>query len=445
MTSSRFALGLVGLTVAGLWYFAGGQPQTAEAAAPRIAAPLAHENLTVYFIHGHDTVADARVLSLQEALERKVAVVLETSNVNMLEVENRSDEYELFIQSGDIVKGGKQDRMVAADLLLPPKSGVVQLPAHCVEQGRWTGRGTEDSRRFTSSTRCAVGKDLKYANAIGLQSAVWQNVAANQTKLKDNLNANVTAAASPTSLQLTLEAPAVEAKVAEYVAALKARGEDFTDIVGVVFVVNGQVTGAEVYGSGALFRKAWPKLLDAAAAEAVAEMGVKTIATPPSPRELERYLARGADPEAATAGSGATAAGLDNAPVNYYGLVRPAVINGRSSTSRTQIQSGGAGNAAAAGDLTNEDPGFDSALENMPQGRPRPLANRVNAAQPVLPSPEPITNRGGRAQQSVSSEQPQNPGNRLNSSRSENQSTLMVESRDPSRKNAIIHRSYIKK
>ena len=131
MKPSRFAVGLVGLALAGLWYFAGGAnplPATrADDASPRVAAPLAHENLSVYFVYGPDTVTNAKVMSLGEALERELAVVHETSEVNTLAIENRSPDYELFVQSGDIVKGGKQDRMAQVDMLIPPMSGVVAM------------------------------------------------------------------------------------------------------------------------------------------------------------------------------------------------------------------------------------------------------------------------------------------------------------------------------
>ena len=209
MNASRFAVGLVCLALAGLWYFAGGTqplPLSQAAETPRVTPPLTHENLTVYFVYGADSVPDAKVMTLNEALERELAIVHETSDVNTLAVENKSPDYELFVQSGDIVKGGKQDRMAATDMLLPPQSGVVAMRAHCVEQGRWTGRGSEDSQRFKSSMKCAVGNEMKFANYGGQQKAVWQSVATNQGKLNDNLKSSVNAAASPTSFQLSLEA-----------------------------------------------------------------------------------------------------------------------------------------------------------------------------------------------------------------------------------------------
>ena len=54
----------------------------------------------------------------------------------------------MFVQSGDIVKGGKQDRVLTVSLVLPPRSGRIAIAAFCVEQGRWSARGKEDVKTF---------------------------------------------------------------------------------------------------------------------------------------------------------------------------------------------------------------------------------------------------------------------------------------------------------
>ena len=66
-----------------------------------------------------------------------------------------------------------------------------------------------------------------------------------------------------------------------YVAALKGAGEKGNDIVGYVFAVNGQINSGEVYQSNALFRKMWPKLLDASATEAISHRNDAKGTTPP--------------------------------------------------------------------------------------------------------------------------------------------------------------------
>src|SRR5262245_41994669 len=105
----------------------------------KVSGPYVYENLAIYFVHG--TGADGPVpLTLSEALAKGRVQVIETGRVNELQIENTGDE-EIFVQAGDIVKGGKQDRVLTVSLVLPPKSGTIPIASFCVEQGRWSARG----------------------------------------------------------------------------------------------------------------------------------------------------------------------------------------------------------------------------------------------------------------------------------------------------------------
>src|SRR4051812_25224687 len=70
-----------------------------------LSGPYTHENLTVWLIHGADKLKGRSFLTLQEALEKKVVVLHETGDVNELAIENVSADQEVYVQSGDIVKG----------------------------------------------------------------------------------------------------------------------------------------------------------------------------------------------------------------------------------------------------------------------------------------------------------------------------------------------------
>src|SRR5436309_718169 len=102
----------------------------------KISGPYIYENLTIYLVHGQDTVDGKKFLTLQEALEKRVVIVHETKDVNELAIENVSKDEEVYVQSGDIVKGGQQDRVLAVDLIVPPRSGKIPIAAFCVESGR---------------------------------------------------------------------------------------------------------------------------------------------------------------------------------------------------------------------------------------------------------------------------------------------------------------------
>ncbi len=270
-------------------------PPKPQAPAVRVSGPYTHANLTVFLLHGPDVFPGRKVLTLQEALEQKKAVVHETSSVNQLAVENLSPDTDLFLMAGDIVKGGKQDRSIAYDLVVPPKSGRVPIGSFCVEAGRWRPRGGEAADSFAASVSQAPGKDLKLAiNAEARQDRVWQKVAEAQAKLSQNVGKPVQSAASPSSLQLALEDKDVREKLGAYEKALADAVKDRKDVIGMAYAVNGKVQGAELFGSAELFAKLWPKLLKSAATDALAEFDAKKAFEPATAKAVETFLAEAA-------------------------------------------------------------------------------------------------------------------------------------------------------
>jgi hypothetical protein len=244
-----------------------------DAPAYTISGPFTHDNLTIFLLHGKDTLSGKPLMTLQEALEKKKAVVHETSNVNELSVENVADDVEIYVQPGDIVKGGRQDRLIAYDLILPPKSGKVPVASFCVESGRWQKRGGEADAVFESSGKVANGKDLQVAarSAMSSQQMVWARVREAQKKLGGNVGKGVENKDSPTSLQLSLEDKKLLEEVDKYVKELSKAVEGKKDVIGYAVAINGQFESVDVFGSNALFLKLWPKLIDGSATEALAE------------------------------------------------------------------------------------------------------------------------------------------------------------------------------
>ena len=280
----------------------------------RISEPKVHDNLAIYFIRG-SSVPGPVPLTLKEAVEQGQVIVSETGSVNELAIENTGAS-EVFIQAGDLVKGGKQDRVLMVSLLLPPKSGKMPISSFCVEQGRWTSRGSEDVSRFSSAAEAMPSRSALLAMAAppakpqepaasepatrsgrGLQTGalamnetaqkqrkVWEDVAKTQDKLRGNLGADVAAPQSATSLQLSLENERLKKARADYIAALKGAGEADGEIIGYVVAINGQMASANVYPSNALFRKMWEKQLAASVTEAIGEKSKdgKAVDAPPA-------------------------------------------------------------------------------------------------------------------------------------------------------------------
>ncbi len=279
-----------------------------SACAPSIAAPAANappaspytvsqpycsNNLAVFLIHGKEKMKGQSIMTLEEALAKKQVLVEETSDVNQLKIQNLSNSA-VFLQSGDIVRGGKQDRAVQFDMILMPKSGKVPLAVFCVEHGRWQQRGREGADAFSSSSNQLSGKSLKLAaKQVGDQGAVWNNVSALQGKLSSKVDVAVCDAASPSSFELTMDSAKVKEATKEHINKLSNIPNGQNDVIGYAFAINGKINSADVYASNELFKKLWPKLLKSSAAEAVAEAENKTNKTAaviPKPEEIKRFL-----------------------------------------------------------------------------------------------------------------------------------------------------------
>lgn len=257
-------------------FFSNAQAQTATADY-KISAPVSYKNLTIFLIHGKNQSDKKNILTLEEAMENKEFVVYETEDVNELSVENLSKTHDVFIQSGDIVKGGQQDRLLAVSIMIPANSGKVLIEAFCVESGRWAKRGNEDKGKFSSSSERIVTKDLKIAaNKTRSQDAVWNEVSNAQVMLSSNVGGSVNSTASETSLQLSLEDKKVRANIDKYISNLGKIIDGKTDVIGYAFAINGKINSADVYVSNSLFKKLWLKMLKASATEAVANLNAKT-------------------------------------------------------------------------------------------------------------------------------------------------------------------------
>jgi len=238
----------------------------------QVTGPFTNKNLSIYLIHGQDKVKGENYLTLSEAMQQKKVKVHETSNVNQLSIENLSQSNHIYIQAGDIVKGGKQDRVFSTDMILEPNSGKVNIASFCVESGRWNKRGNESATEFHSSTKKLSSKELKLAARLEKnQSRVWSEVAKTQQKLTDKVGEEVKSKDSASSLQLALENKQVAKHVAEYKDKLTPVIKNKKQVIGYAFSINGKLNTADIYANQALLKKLWPKIIDAAATESVAE------------------------------------------------------------------------------------------------------------------------------------------------------------------------------
>jgi hypothetical protein len=211
------------------------------------------------------------------------------AEVNRLVLINNSKR-PLLLLAGEIVTGGKQDRVIGKDRIVPAESDPVDLSVFCVEPGRWvatsdhfgTSGATYGNAFHGAASGTMMAQPSVRAKAMGDkdQNQVWAEV----RKQQQSMSVEMAAAAPPAStaeLQSTssyarvMENKDVKQKVDEIAAPIEHNYESLIKqlrdrkAVGVVVAVNGRIIWSDVFASTELLEKYWPKLVRSYASEAV--------------------------------------------------------------------------------------------------------------------------------------------------------------------------------
>jgi len=302
------------LMVAGLVVVDQGEARAGEVAqAPgyKVLEPIRHGNLTVFPVVAAKSYPTGEFMTLDEGLRSGDVVVTEAGNVqglvrrhgtppvrndgaqvNRLVLVNNSKR-PLLLLAGEIVSGGKQDRVIGKDRIVPPESDPVDLSVFCVEPGRWVAT----SEHFGASEAMygnTVGGPVKRvqppmammaqpsvrAKAMGdkNQNEVWAEVRKQREEVAGNLVAAPAVAdqiSRTTSYAKVNENEEVKRQVDAVAKPIEQNYQSLIrqlrdrNAVGVVVAVNGRIIWADIFASTDLLEKYWPKLVRSYASEAV--------------------------------------------------------------------------------------------------------------------------------------------------------------------------------
>ena len=194
-------------------------------------------------------------ISLQEAIDADKVVISEVNRsgrVNTLLVRNLSTDT-LFVMSGEILIGGKQDRVIASDMLIAPNSGQVKLPVYCVEKGRWKYKNNSNDSKFTEYYGMANEHLRDIIDHQEGQQAVWKEVS--KTNKKDGISSSTEAYTAHANNKR------FRRQEQEYIDFFENIFADQDDVIGVVAVTGNQIEGADLFISNRLFKQEYRKLI----------------------------------------------------------------------------------------------------------------------------------------------------------------------------------------
>ncbi|MFB3882197.1 MAG: ARPP-1 family domain-containing protein [Armatimonadota bacterium] len=243
----------------------GPPPVIAYANRVRVEEPERHASLALFPVSVSSLKVPAVSLTLTQAVNRDLFEVMELkeSEVNRLRVRNRAKE-PVFIMAGEMLRGGKQDRIAGDDLIVPAKA-TLTIPVFCVEHGRWAGRESG----FSVGHSLAGAGARKAARARD-QGAVWSSVAEQQDALR--------APSSTGALRSVHDSEAVRDQMKPYLRALSDLPDEHPKAVGVVAVVGDEIIAADLFSSRKLFETLWPDLLEAYVIDALERDEVRPTA-----------------------------------------------------------------------------------------------------------------------------------------------------------------------
>lgn len=268
--------------------------------ADETATKFTLKNMRIYPVLAQATFVNAqqdvgKYTSLGDALKQKKLVITEDKDgqVNKLYAENVSQDT-IMILGGEVISGGKQDRMIANDFILPPKSGKKDLSVFCVEHGRWhykepesiSGSGDANDKTmymFSCSPGIASTKVRKAGNVEKNQSSVWNNV--EEVTGKNN-------AGSSTGAYTALDSNVnYKKQLVEYTPFFKKILAANPSTIGMVVVTGDSVLGCELFATHELLMQHADDIINSYATEAMTNGSKVTISNSKVQSYVNKLLA----------------------------------------------------------------------------------------------------------------------------------------------------------
>jgi hypothetical protein len=222
------------------------------------------------------------IVSLSQALKQGLVTVQERGttaieNVHWLSLYNNSDK-NVFVSSGEVLAGGRQDRVVSKDTIVIAKSGRIDLPVMCVEEGRWS----EKDKKFVYK-KMANTHLRKTIDETRSQVQIWKEI---NNQLDSGKIRNKTLS------YLSRDKDKVFIKLQnEYWQFFQNRlAPPDSNVVGIVCMSGNKILGSDIFISSNLFYGKWQALMQGYIEEATVFGSLPTVSNDRVRKYLDQFL-----------------------------------------------------------------------------------------------------------------------------------------------------------
>ena len=326
--------GLLGITTLGGLAFVWGPPGSSPHQPPppppsrsegdwRLLDPVTYENISIFPVVSSNTQDTSAFLTLEEGLATGEVLVREQGSegmvrgrdgrpvsipqyntgatVNQLVLINRSRR-PLLLLAGELVSGGKQDRVIGKDRIIPAGAPPLPLSVFCVEHGRWTGVS-----QFAAAKTIVHPSVREKAAVDQEQRQVWDAVRSGTTLKASpaapaprmsvgDIQGAIASNGRTEAYEKIYQSRAVGVSIDDFVEEVRQRFARATSglkderVVGVVIAYGGEVAWSDIFASGDLFDHYWNKLLRSYTVEALARPTYRAVAARDNAYEFLRRL-----------------------------------------------------------------------------------------------------------------------------------------------------------
>src|SRR5882672_4890723 len=289
----------------------------------RLLDPVTYENISVFPVLSSNSQDTSSLLTLEEGLSTGDVAVREqgsesmvrgrdgrpvylpqpttSASVNQLVLINRSKR-PLLLLAGELVSGGKQDRVIGKDRIVPVGAPPLPLDVFCVEHGRWTG-----GSQFAAAKTIVHPSVRERAAVDQKQTEVWDAVRSGTTlkaapaapaprMTMGDIQGAIASNGRTEAYEQIYQSRAVGVSIDDFVEEVRVRFARATSglkderVVGIVVAYGGEVAWSDIFASGDLFDHYWNKLLRSYAVEALARPTYRAVASRDNANSFLRRL-----------------------------------------------------------------------------------------------------------------------------------------------------------